>query len=197
MADQAEKTTGLTAMQGQALVRLARQTMAAELGRPVVAVTPEILADSALQARHGTFVTLHLYGELRGCIGSLIAEEPLVEGVRRNAINAAFQDTRFSPLTATELDEVDIEVSVLTAPAPLEYSDGGDLVAKLRPNIDGVIISQGYARATFLPQVWEQLPEPAEFLAHLCRKAGLAMDAWRNGNLQVSTYQVQYFSEKS
>jgi len=133
---------------------------------------------------------------LRGCIGSLVALEPLVDGVRRNAMNAAFQDPRFSPLTVDELNELDIEVSVLTDPAPLEYKDGADLLAKLRPNIDGVIIRQGHAAATFLPQVWDQLPEPADFLAHLCRKAGLPMDAWQQGNLVVSTYQVQYFSEK-
>jgi AmmeMemoRadiSam system protein A len=140
---------------------------------------------------------LHQHGELRGCIGSLVAEEPLVEDVRRNAKNAAFRDPRFSPLNSGELDEVDIEVSVLTDPVPLDYKDGADLAARLRPNIDGVIISQGRARATFLPQVWEQLPEPADFLAHLCRKAGLPMDAWQDGSLAVSTYQVQCFSEKS
>jgi len=196
MAEQAEQTTIFNEAQGQALVRLARQTIAAELGRPVAAVVPDILADPALQARHGTFVTLHLSGALRGCIGSLVALEPLVDGVRRNAMNAAFQDPRFSPLTVDELNELDIEVSVLTDPAPLEYKDGADLLAKLRPNIDGVIIRQGHAAATFLPQVWDQLPEPADFLAHLCRKAGLPMDAWQQGNLVVSTYQVQYFSEK-
>lgn len=196
MAGQAEKTTFLTDAQGQALVRLARQTIAAKLGRPVAAVAPELLADPALQTRHGTFVSLHLHGELRGCIGCMVAAEPLTDGVRRNALNAAFQDPRFSPLTADQLDEVDIEVSVLTDPAPLAYKDGADLVAKLRPNIDGVIIRKGHATATFLPQVWKQLPEPAAFLAHLCGKACLPMDAWRDGTLALSTYQVQYFSEK-
>lgn len=197
MAGQAEKTTALTEVQGQALVQLARQTMAVELGQPVAAVAPAILADPALQARHGTFVTLHSYGELRGCIGCLVGAEALVDGVRRNARNAAFQDPRFSPLTADELNEVDIEVSVLTDPVPLSYKDGADLIARLRPGIDGVIVRQGRASATFLPQVWEQLPEPEDFLSHLCRKACLPMDAWQNGTLAVSTYQVQYFSEKS
>ncbi len=196
MAGQAEKTKGLTEAQGQAMVRLARQTIAAKLGRPAAAMAPEILADPALQARHGIFVTLHQHGALRGCIGSLSAMEALVDGVRRNANNAAFQDPRFSPLAEDELNEVEIEVSVLTDPAPLPYKDGADLLVKLRPNIDGVIILQGHASATFLPQVWEQLPEPEEFLGHLCRKAGLPMDTWRDGTLAVSTYQVQYFCEK-
>ncbi|MFZ5762672.1 MAG: AmmeMemoRadiSam system protein A [Thermodesulfobacteriota bacterium] len=185
--------------EGQALVTLARQTIAQRLGLPVspaeeAALGPQLKAPS-LQQRCGTFVTLKIHGELRGCIGSLVGTDTIVEGVRENAINAAFCDPRFSPLSASELDAVAVEVSVLTEPQPLEYRDAADLLAKLRPGVDGLIIRQGLAGATFLPQVWEQLPDPQQFLAHLCLKAGLAMDAWQHGTLTVLTYQVQYFEE--
>ncbi|MGB3647302.1 MAG: AmmeMemoRadiSam system protein A, partial [Desulfobulbales bacterium] len=117
--------------------------------------------------------------------------------IRRNAINAAFNDPRFPPLTGPELEQAEIEVSILTNPQDLEYSDGKDLLTKLRPSIDGAIISKGMARATFLPQVWEQLPRTEDFLSHLCRKAGLSPDEWEKGELGVSIYQVQYFHENS
>ena len=99
-------------------------------------------------------------------------------------------------MTDTELDQTEIEVSILTEPRPLEYRNGQDLTRKLRINVDGVIIRQGHASATFLPQVWEQLPRPEKFLSHLCLKAGLPSDAWKNPELEVLTYQVQYFEEK-
>ncbi len=99
------------------------------------------------------------------------------------------------PLKPAELDRVDIEVSILTEPYPLEYRDSKDLLAKLRVNVDGVILRKGSASATFLPQVWEQLPRPEEFLSHLCMKAGLSADTWRESHLEVLTYQVQYFEE--
>jgi len=140
---------------------------------------------------------LTLSGQLRGCIGNLTSNEPLESGVRRNAINAAFHDPRFAPLNASDLAQIEIEISILSEPRPLKYRDGDDLLNKLRPNIDGVIIRQQAASATFLPQVWEQLPQPQDFLAHLCIKAGLAADSWRNSQLEVSSYQVQYFEEHS
>jgi len=140
-------------------------------------------------------VTLKIGGDLRGCIGTLTGREPLVEGVATHALNAAFHDPRFGPLTAEELNRVTIEVSVLGEPQPLRYEGAADLIAKLRPHVDGVILRKGYASATFLPQVWEQLPKPEAFLSHLCLKAGLSGDAWRKGQLEVQTYQVQYFEE--
>ena len=120
----------------------------------------------------------------------------ILEGIQRNALNAAFNDPRFPALTVPELEEAEIEISILTSPHGLQYKGGDDLLAKLRPDIDGVIISKGPARATFLPQVWEQLPRTEDFLAHLCRKAGLSSEAWRQDELDVATYQVQYFHEK-
>ena len=115
--------------------------------------------------------------------------------MRHNALNAAFQDPRFPPLSPEELDQIVIEVSVLTPPETLTYSDADDLVSRLRPGIDGVILRRGSASATFLPQVWKQLPRCQDFLSHLCLKAGLAAQSWREDHLQVEIYQVQYFEE--
>ena len=189
----------LSEAQGQVLVQLARQTLMQELGKGVPPEESESLQKSLLDQCYrsycGTFVTLNIDGRLRGCIGNLSANEPLSEGIRRNAINAAFHDPRFPPLTETELEKVDIEVSILSEPQPLAYVDGQDLLDRLRVDIDGVIIRKGHASATFLPQVWEQLPDPQEFLEHLCMKAGLSSDAWRHSKLDVLTYQVQYFEE--
>ena len=184
---------------GQVLVKLARSTLMEKFGLPLPPAEADrmrsALSDASFQARCGTFVTLKHKGALRGCIGSLSASDPLAEGVRRNAINAAFHDPRFSPLTEKELGQVEIEVSVLTEPQALAFGDPEDLLRKLRANVDGVIIRQGYASATFLPQVWEQLPKKEDFLGHLCLKVGLPRDAWKSGKLEVATYQVQYFEE--
>jgi AmmeMemoRadiSam system protein A/AmmeMemoRadiSam system protein B len=189
----------LSENQGSALVTLARLTLLEHFKQHLTSERRDrvraTLADPALQAPCGTFVTLKIGSQLRGCIGSLVGHEPLAEGVRTNALNAALHDPRFRPLTAEELDRVAIEVSVLTTPQPLEYADAADLAARLRPHVDGVTIRKGFSSATFLPQVCEQLPDVETFLYHLCQKAGLPGDAWRKGNLQVETYQVQYFEE--
>ncbi|ADW16460.1 AMMECR1 domain protein [Desulfobulbus propionicus DSM 2032] len=187
----------LSQQQGQVLVRLARQEIERHLGMtPSRPVTTEELRDPALQERRGVFVTLHKRGDLRGCIGSLAAAESIVDGTRRNALNAAFHDYRFEPLTTAELPALHVEVSVLTEPQPLAYENADDLLRLLRPGVDGVILQgPGGASATFLPQVWQQLPAPDQFLGHLCRKAGLAQGAWRSGTLGVFTYQVQSFEE--
>ena len=196
----AQASPPLTEDQGQKLLRLARGTIAARLGVSDASskiIPDNELADPAFQEQRGTFVTLKIRNQLRGCMGCLTPSETILEGIKRNAINAAFNDPRFPPLTTPELEEAEIEVSILTTPQELQYSDGSDLLKKLRPNIDGAIISQGMARATFLPQVWEQLPRPEDFLSHLCRKAGLSPDEWKKGELGVSIYQVQYFHENS
>lgn len=189
--------TMLTQQQGQLLVRLARQQIEQQLGfEPARPVTPEELDHPALRQKRGVFVTLHKRRELRGCIGSLAAEEPIVEGIKRHALNAAFHDYRFTPLTTTELPSLEVEVSVLSEPVPLTYADADDLLHRLRPGTDGVILrGPAGASATFLPQVWQQLPAPEQFLGHLCRKAGLAEGAWRSGTLRILTYQVQSFAE--
>jgi AmmeMemoRadiSam system protein A len=194
----AEASTNITKEQGQRLVQVARRTIAAKLDTLDEAskvVPDKDLADPAFREKRGTFVTLKTKGQLRGCMGCLTPSETILEGIQRNAINAAFNDPRFPALTLIELDQTAIDISILTNPRELEYSEGSDLLEKLRPNIDGVIINKGLARATFLPQVWEQLPRPQDFLAHLCRKAGLSPDEWKRGGLDVSIYQVQYFHE--
>jgi AmmeMemoRadiSam system protein A len=193
-----QASTKLQDDQGQILVRLARATIAVKLGvsEDVSKLVSETeVADPAFQEERGTFVTLKIKNQLRGCMGCLTPSETILDGIQRNAINAAFNDPRFPALTPPELEDAEIEVSILTAPQELKYSDSSDLLKKLRPNIDGVIINKGMARATFLPQVWEQLPKTEEFLAHLCRKAGFSAEEWKMGELGVSIYQVQYFHE--
>ena len=187
----------LSEEQGQTLVRLARRQIEERLGIAAQArANPDEFQAPAFGEKRGVFVTLHRNRELRGCIGSLAAIEPLAEGVRRNAVNAAFHDYRFAPLTAAELPELHIEVSVLSEPQPLTATDADDLVRRLRPGVDGVILQgPNGEQATFLPQVWQQLKRPELFLDHLCRKAGLPGDAWRSGRLRVFTYQVQSFEE--
>jgi AmmeMemoRadiSam system protein A len=182
--------------QGQALIKLARQTISERLGKTSISVDPQTLADSAFQDRRGTFVTLTINKQLRGCIGNLNATDSILAGIKHNAINAAFHDPRFPQLKAHELDQVDIEVSILTEPKLLEYGDGKELLSKLRVHVDGVILRKGSANATFLPQVWEQLPRPEQFLSHLCVKAGLPADEWKKSRLEIMTYQVQYFEEE-
>lgn len=191
----------LSPEQGQLLVKLARQTLSQRLAKQIpqneIDSLNRALTDPCFNSSCGTFVTLTIDGQLRGCIGNLTSDESLTSGVRRNAINAAFHDPRFSPLGASELDCVSIEVSILSEPRQLVFREASELLKKLRPRIDGVILRKGAASATFLPQVWEQLPQPRDFLAHLCMKAGLAADAWQHSELEVSIYQVQHFEEQS
>jgi len=179
--------------QGRILLKLARRTIGKKLGLKIDAAEDRTLSrallDEAFSMRSGVFVTLHIAGKLRGCIGSLTGTETVREGVKRNAVSSALHDSRFRPLTAEEFGKIDIEISILS------YSDSLDLLAKLRPHVDGVTIRKGPNGATFLPQVWEQLPHPEDFLTRLCIKAGLSGDIWRCEKLAVETYQVQHFSE--
>lgn len=154
------------------------------------AVSEDLRRDGA------SFVTLTKYGQLRGCIGSLEPRRPLVLDVRENGVAAAFHDPRFPPVRPAELDDLHIEISVLSIPQPLSYDGPDDLIAKLRPGVDGVVIERGWNRATFLPQVWEKLPDPHQFLQHLCLKALLPADAYRHPGLDVYTYQVEKFEEE-
>lgn len=187
------------AVTGQALVTLARKTITEHLGRHFPAADSAALAKlldtEAAKERHGVFVTLTINGHLRGCIGTLSAEDSVVAGVKQHAVNAAFRDHRFSPLSLEELARVAIEVSILSEPQPLDYCGPADLLARLRPGIDGVILGAKFRSATFLPQVWAQLPEPADFLNQLCLKAGLARDTWQTSAVEIRTYQVQHFSD--
>jgi len=184
-----------TEEEGRYLISTARETIEQRLYNRQAGEQTDDAISPKYREKRGTFVTLTIDGGLRGCIGHIIPQETVLEGVKANAINAAFRDPRFRPLTQEEWAKVEIEVSILTDPQPLAYSDGDDLLRKLRPDIDGVIIKKGYQQATFLPQVWEQLPDTKEFLTHLCLKAGLEANAWQTEKLEVSTYQVQAFEE--
>ena len=189
----------LTDQQGQKLLKLARMSIARKFGIETEGKDPDLLkkefSDAAFHEKRGVFVTLLLDGKLRGCIGHLQPDETVVEGVRQNALNAAFEDPRFPPLSPEELERIAIEVSILTKPEPLEYRDKNDLLAKLTPYSDGVILGKDNKKATFLPQVWEQVSGPEEFLSHLCRKAGIPADQWKKGDLEVRVYRVESFEE--
>lgn len=162
------------ASRGAVLLKLARAAIAKRLNQPVPAVPePEWLAEPG-----ATFVTLTIDGELRGCIGTLEPHRSLGDDVRENAVSAAFRDPRFDPLRAAELPEIRVEVSLLSAAEPIVAADEAAALAALRPHTDGVVLEYKQYRGLFLPQVWEQLPEPTKFLAHLKRKAGLPMNFW-------------------
>ena len=195
MEDGMSKTTELSEAQGEALLSEARRTISSRLSGKDDPAGENKDLPAIFNEKRGTFVTLTIHGGLRGCIGHIIPQESLIEGIRENALNAAFRDPRFRPLTQDEWKDVHIEISILTEPETLSYTDAKDLLSKLRPGIDGVIIKKGFHQSTFLPQVWEQLPDKREFLNHLCLKAGLDGDAWKRGDLEVSTYQVQAFEE--
>jgi len=190
------ETDKLTEEEGKHLVEMARKTIQKALFNPKDKSEPDSVSSPKFQERRGTFVTLTINGALRGCIGHILPQESLVEGVRVNAMNAAFRDPRFRPLSQNEFEKIKVEVSILTEPKPLPYTDANDLLSKLRPGTDGLIIRKGYHQATFLPQVWEQLPNKQDFLTHLCLKAGLAGEAWAHDKLEVHTYQVQAFEEE-
>ncbi len=175
---------------GATLLTLARNAIADRLGQGQAKTMdcPELHTPGAV------FVTLTRNGRLRGCIGSLEAWRPLAEDVRENALAAAFRDPRFKPLAADELPAIRVEVSLLEAPVAIHCRDEADALARLRPGVDGVILSAGRHRATFLPQVWEQLPEPAAFLAHLKEKAGLPASYW-GPDVRLERYAVTKWKE--
>lgn len=188
-------STPLTDGERQTLLQIAREAIenAVKGGKPApldLRSFPQPLRENG-----ASFVTLTIRNNLRGCIGALEAYQPLAEDVREHAVSAAMEDPRFPPLSEAELSRIHIEVSRLTPPRELEYSNSDDLLIKLRPHIDGVIIKHGYRKATFLPQVWEKIPDPVEFLEQLCYKMGERGNLWRNTKLQVFTYQVEEFHE--
>ncbi len=185
----------LTQEEKQLLLKLARQALESGVrGQPLPPLDPPTLTP-VLRAEGASFVTLTVRGELRGCIGTLEPYQSLAEDVREHAIAAALQDYRFPPVEARELPGIEIEVSRLTLPEPLEYSTADDLLGKLRPGVDGVILQDGSRRATFLPQVWEKVTDKEEFLSHLCLKMGASPDLWRHKHLEVLVYQVEEFHE--
>lgn len=175
---------------GQILLPIARAAIAQALGRSMA-------VDEAapwLREPGACFVTLMRGGALRGCIGSLHAHRTLLADVKANALAAAFRDPRFSPLSEHELDGVDIEVSRLSPMQPLTFASEAAALAQLRPGVDGVVFEFGARRSTFLPQVWEQLPDAQEFMAHLKRKAGLPVSFWA-AEVRLQRYTVSKWKE--
>ena len=147
---------------------------------------------AALQQERATFVTLQLDNELRGCIGTLEARLPLVVDVAHNARAAAFQDPRFAPLTDKEFPGLSIHISVLSIPETMTFASQQDLLNQIRPGIDGLILTAGYHKGTFLPSVWESLPTAEEFLGHLKLKAGLPADYWSDA-IKIERYTTESF----
>lgn len=180
-----------TEERGTILLAIARAAISDALGRPLKADESQ----PWLQEKGATFVTLTRQGDLRGCIGSLEAHRPLLADVKANALAAAFRDPRFAPLGADELDDIRVEVSLLSPLSPIAFVDEQDALRQLQPNVDGIVFEFGAYRSTFLPQVWEQLPEPAEFMAHLKYKAGLSSDFWADG-IRLSRYSVSKWKEQ-
>ena len=178
---------------GEALLALARGAIAEQFGRDDVAPAAH-RRHEALDRPGATFVTLTQRGQLRGCIGSLEAHRALLRDVRENALAAAFRDPRFAPLAESEFEITRVEVSLLTAPEPMAFRDEADFMAQLRPGVDGIVFQYGRHRSTFLPQVWESLPEPNQFMQQLKRKAGLPPNFWHE-EVSISRYEVTKWKE--
>ncbi|MEZ5114704.1 MAG: AmmeMemoRadiSam system protein A [Candidatus Nanopelagicales bacterium] len=150
----------------------------------------------ALREVRASFVTLHRDGALRGCIGSLVATDPLGFDVARRAQDAAFSDPRFAPVAAAEVDHLHVEVSVLSVPEPVLVTGWAELREIVRPGVDGLVVQAGYQRGTFLPAVWKQLPDPEGFLDALWRKAGMVPRSWPRG-LEISRYSTEEFGRQA
>ena len=163
-------------------------------GRPLQVVPSEYHRD--LKAVRASFVTLQRHGRLRGCIGHLEAVQPLVVDVAENAFAAAFRDPRFSPLSEAEWPEVEVHLSLLTRPEPMAFRDEADLLAQIHPGEDGLILQDGPNRGTFLPSVWESLPDPVAFLAHLKQKAGLAANHGSD-RVEIYRYRTESFGDEA
>jgi len=179
--------------EGQQLLQLAKESIQYGLrhGKPMTINTKQY-GNHLLQNR-ASFVTLKKAGQLRGCIGSLLASRPLVEDVSHNAFSAAFHDPRFPPLKDNEYEDLEFHISILGLPEPMTFIDEQDLVNQLRVGIDGLILEDRGRKGTFLPSVWENLAEPKQFWQQLKAKAGLPLDHWSN-SIKVSRYTTQGFS---
>ena len=159
-----------------------------QTGRPLKINLTDFPAE--LTERRATFVTLHKHHQLRGCIGMLEAVRSLAEDITENAFLAAFKDPRFPPLANDEFGELEIHLSILTPAEPVAFTSEQDLISQLQPGIDGLILEEGRRRGTFLPSVWEQLPDPEQFLRHLKQKAGLAPDYWSE-TIRIYRYRTE------
>ncbi len=177
----------------QQLLAIAKRSIrhGLQTGKPLAINLADFPAE--LAELRATFVTLEKDHQLRGCIGMLEALRPLAEDIAKNAYSAAFNDPRFPPLQAGELDGLDIHLSILTPAEPVSFSSEQNLLAQLQPGIDGLILEEGHRHGTFLPSVWESLPEPEQFLRHLKQKAGLPADYWSD-TLKIYRYRTDVIS---
>jgi AmmeMemoRadiSam system protein A len=176
------------------LLDLARRSIAHGLDQDAPMAVDPAGYPEPLRTHLAAFVTLHLHGDLRGCIGHLEAVQPLVRDVAENAYAAAFRDPRFPPVSRQELSGLAVHISVLTPPEPMTFASEANLLAQIRPGIDGLILTDGRARGTFLPSVWESLPDRRDFLNHLKRKAGLPADHWSD-RVRVERYATESFGD--
>jgi AmmeMemoRadiSam system protein A len=177
------------------LLKIARDALSEAVAHKSLPKIDLASLSQKLQTEGASFVTLTIHDQLRGCIGTLEAYQPLALDVQEHAIAAALQDFRFPNVKPVELPIIQIEISVITPKTHLSYENTSDLLTKLRPNIDGVVLQDGFRKATFLPQVWEKLPDPKQFLSHLCLKMGAPADLWQKKALDVYVYQVEEFHE--
>lgn len=187
--------TKLTVAERKRLFELARQALLEFVRSGSQPSVNEASLTPALREFRSCFVTLTRQGELRGCIGNIQPREPLFRAVMNNACGAAFRDSRFSPVSSAEIPELEIEISVLTEPTPLAFASPLELLQKLRPNVDGVVLKLEGRAATFLPQVWEKFSDAASFMDELARKALSPASAWREPDAVVLTYQVESFED--
>lgn len=189
-------TTTLTKDEKRTLLQMARAALeSAANHRKLVPIDLSSLPER-LRAPGASFVTLTKLGKLRGCIGTLSARSPLAEDVRQHAVDAALYDHRFYPVQPDEIQSINIEVSVLSEPQAIPTLDPTLIPKLLRPGVDGVVILCGDRRATFLPQVWEKIPTPEQFLSMLCEKASIPSNAWMRGEVEILVYQVDSFHEE-
>lgn len=182
----------LTPQHRQTLRQVAAESIQCGLANRRATAPDPAAYPEPLRPLRATFVTLERYEQLRGCIGTLEAVRPLVQDVAANAYAAAFSDPRFPPLLGEELDGLTLHISILSPPEPMAFTGEADLIGQLRPGVDGLILSDGRRRGTFLPSVWESLPQPEQFLAHLKVKAGLPVDYWSD-TLRVERYSTESF----
>jgi hypothetical protein len=191
----AAEARGYSLIERRFLLSLARMTLTEAVTNRRVQPIDLATVPPRLVERKGCFVTLTKKGKLRGCVGYITPEKPLFQAVMENAVHAALNDRRFAPVEKSELGDIEVEISVLTVPQPLQFDSPDDLLAKLRPGKDGVVLRVGQQQATYLPQVWEQIPKKEDFLSHLAEKAGLPQNAWREKGAVIETYQDEAFKE--
>jgi len=185
----------LNSKEKEFLLRYSRQTLEEYFVAGKKLEIDEKKVPKNLREKRATFVTLLKNGEFRGCIGNILPKFPLYKDVINNSLSAAFSDPRFPQLKYAELKELKIEISILTVPKRIIYNDTDDLLAKIKPGDYGIILQSGFFQATFLPDVWKELPKKEDFLTNLSLKAGLAPDAWKHPETEFFYYRTENFTE--